>query len=113
MSWQEIIQQYLVACVSDYKDVLTATRVGNRLRFLEAYATEDLTTREKACVDLNLTHTDQPSASTEDFRAIVDDEDLIVAEVDPAQNEQPRYTTRFRLIREDESWKLDEYFWKC
>ena len=113
MTWRELIDQYLTACATDDRDRLTAERRGDRQEFIAAHGTKRLRDFENGRLQSHSQITEEPTLSPYSYALIHENDDVLIAEVQPAPNGHPYKLTRFRLIRNGGQWQLDNYLWKC
>lgn len=113
MTWRELIDQYLSACAADDRARLTADLRGERRLFIESHGTRRFKQYENGRLESHAERLEEPSLSSDSYEIVQEKADLIIAEVQPAKNGHPYMLTRFRLVRNQEQWELDDYLWKC
>ena len=113
MTWRELIDQYLATCQSDDRNRLAAEVNGDRQEFIDAHGSERFKQYEKRRLESHATRTEESPSPPDSYELVHEQDDLVIAEVQPAPNGHPFKVTRFRLIRLQGQWRLDDYLWKC
>ena len=113
MTWRELIDQYLAACAADDRNRLTAELNGDRRMFIDAHGTGRFKQYENGRLESHAKRTEEPPSSSDSYVIVQEQDDLVIAEVQPAPNGHPFKLTRFRLVRSHGRWQLDDYLWKC
>ena len=113
MNWRDVIHEFLTACAENSRARFLVEGDSPRSKYILKSGTEDMVTRESERLRKNIVESAGPIGSSEKYRLVVEQPNLIIAEVDPAGNRHPFRLTRFRLVVADEQWKLDEILIKC
>lgn len=113
MNWRDIINQYLTARATDERNRLLTEQSDEYHQFIENYSSEGLRQWENEKLQSLLNRTEEPLSSPDSYEIVQEQNDLLIAEVQPALNGHPYKLTRFRLIRNQGQWQLDDYLWEC
>ncbi len=113
MNWRELIHQYLIACAEDAREQLLAAGKSRQRKFIEKSGTTSLRERDAERMQSLALESEAPLDSPDGYKVVEERPDLIIVEVEPGPNGHPIVQTRFRLTQSNESWLLDDTFWKC
>ena len=113
MTWRELIAQYLAASANDDRNRLEAELGGGRREFVATHGTTRFKEFESDCLQSRAKNTEALSPSSDSFVVVYEQDELIVAEVQPGPNGHPYPLTRYRLVQSLGQWQLDDYLWKC
>lgn len=108
MTWRELIDQYLATSLADDRNRLAAEVNGDRQKFIDAHGTGRFKQYEKRRLESNVTKTTESPTPPESYLIVDQEKDLIVAEVESAPNGNPFKLTRFRTVRVEGQWQLDD-----
>lgn len=109
MHWRELIHQYLIACQQDGRAATKAARREQQIVLL--HGTDELNRRND---EIQQSHAERMPVSPPDTYILVDESgDRIIAEIDDVPNGYPAIKSRFSLVREGDSWLLDDVLWEC
>ena len=111
MNWREIIKRYLDACRED-QQVGARAETHAHLMLMSCSSSSLLhNVTDFRAVRVKLSET--PLGLVEDYKPIEESHDRVVAEVDRCKDGQPPVRSRFRLVRHDGAWFLDDVYWAC
>ena len=111
MNAREIVYQYLLACYEDAHIVSQAEK--QQQTFFDTMATPGLKHRRESQRNGYLKDLNQPLASPDSYRLVRESKDLVVFEVDSAQNLTPPLATRLVVTRTNDTWLLNDILWPC
>lgn len=110
MEWRKVIHTYLAASDRDSRD--WAEKESQSCRFIaRSCTTRYRRLREEKAALSAAAH--RPPDPPKTYRAVIEEPGLVVAQVRQVENSHPYITTRFRLLREDQNWLIDDIFAAC
>lgn len=113
MNWREVIHQYLIACAEDTREQLLSAAKNRQRKHIEEHGTVSLRERDAKKMQSLVLKYGAPLNSPDGYQVVEEHADLVIVEVEPDPNGHPIVQTRFRLMQRDETWELDDIFWKC
>ena len=113
MTWRELIAQYLAASANDDRDRLKAEFGGGLRQFVETHGSTRFKEFENERLQSRAKNIEALSPSLDSYVVVNEQDELIVAEMQPGPNRHPYKLSRFRLVRNLGQWELDDYLWKC